>query len=356
MEYTKQVAFINRTEELKYLSQVIKKKPESILFIYGPKSSGKTTLLYKFINDIEREKKYHIKFLNLRKIWIGNYQHFIRAFFNVIDKNEKKTKKSIEFGAGIFKIGKETEQKLLKVEADPFEVMEKELIKINKQGRTPIIIIDELQELQEIYLNGQRPLINELFNFFVSMTKENHLAHIFICSSDGYFIERLYEDSRLRKTSEFYKIDYLPIEDVEEWLNDLQKYSKIKNLVLTKKQIKEIWDFLGGSCWEIQSLLSAIMYYGFSSAISKYRIQQESEVVNCINKDLERKKILNQFLENKFLSKEEIFNMANIEFKKLGEMLSQLVTENILFFEPVKATYRTQSRSIEYGIKQYFKK
>jgi AAA+ ATPase superfamily predicted ATPase len=48
LEYKKDVAFINREKELQYLRDYIDIRPESILFIHGPKSSGKTTLLYNF--------------------------------------------------------------------------------------------------------------------------------------------------------------------------------------------------------------------------------------------------------------------------------------------------------------------
>jgi len=50
--YTDKEAFINRKKELCDLKNWIHRKPNDILFIYGPKSSGKTTLLMKFIELI----------------------------------------------------------------------------------------------------------------------------------------------------------------------------------------------------------------------------------------------------------------------------------------------------------------
>jgi len=52
-------------------------------------------------------------------------------------------------------------------ELDPFEIMEKEFLKQNQKGIKPIIIIDELQAIDHIYMsNGRdRQLIIELFNF-----------------------------------------------------------------------------------------------------------------------------------------------------------------------------------------------
>ncbi len=53
LHYRKDVAFINRENELAFLRGYLDERPESILFIHGPKSSGKTTLLYKFLEDIQ---------------------------------------------------------------------------------------------------------------------------------------------------------------------------------------------------------------------------------------------------------------------------------------------------------------
>jgi hypothetical protein len=88
------------------------------------------------------------------------------------------------------------------------------------------------------------------------MTKESHLAHIIIASSDGYFINQVFTDSRLKKTSTFYKVDYLTKEDVMEWLLHLEKYSKITDYTLTEEDAGKIWDTVGGSMWEIQEIPS----------------------------------------------------------------------------------------------------
>ena len=90
-------------------------------------------------------------------------------------------------------------------------------------GPKSIIIIDELQALDFIYFNSQRELIKEMINFFVAMTKESHLCHVLLSSSDGYFIEKLYNDSKLRKTSKLFEVDYLPESDIVYWLNNIDK-------------------------------------------------------------------------------------------------------------------------------------
>jgi len=43
IQYTQKEQFINRTKELDFLAQWVNRKPQHNLFIYRPKSSGKTT-------------------------------------------------------------------------------------------------------------------------------------------------------------------------------------------------------------------------------------------------------------------------------------------------------------------------
>ena len=64
ISYTKKPSFINRSEELRVLSDWINQQPEQILFIYGPKNSGKTTLLKKFIENNLTSNLYDIKHFN----------------------------------------------------------------------------------------------------------------------------------------------------------------------------------------------------------------------------------------------------------------------------------------------------
>ena len=122
-----------------------------------------------------------------------------------------------------FKINKELLRDIEEKKIDSFEVLRKELEKLNEKGIKPVIIIDELQALERIYMNGQRELIKELVDFFVSMGKEDHLCHLLVGSSDGYFIEKIYKDSKLRKTVKFLQVDYLNEEDTKYWLKNLER-------------------------------------------------------------------------------------------------------------------------------------
>ena len=82
-----------------------------------------------------------------------------------------------------------------------------------RDGKKPILIIDELQKLKHIYFNGDgkggKSLLNELFNLFVHLTKVRHLCHVICLTSDTLFIEEIYRDSTLENASEYYLIDWL---------------------------------------------------------------------------------------------------------------------------------------------------
>ena len=102
--YRQDVAFINRQKELTDLRLFIDKRPAEILFIHGPKSSGKTTLLYKFFEQIQNEQKLNVKFLDLRETFTNVYEDFLKTFFRVETTGEKKETLSSNINVGFFKI------------------------------------------------------------------------------------------------------------------------------------------------------------------------------------------------------------------------------------------------------------
>ena len=369
MIYSKEPAFINRTGELKFLLAWIDERPENILFIYGPKSSGKTTLLYKFVRENLSSNAFDIKHFNLRKILIIQYQDFIKAFFeHDYSKEKEDVKEKREYDLKVFKLSVEVLKGLEGKELDPFVVMEQELKKLNARGIRPIIIIDELQALEGIYLNVQRELLKELFNFFVAMTKESHFCHVIIASSDGYFIERIYNDSKLKKTSKFLEVDYLQKNDVYYWLNNLEKESAIKKFTLTPEQIDRTWENFGGSCWEISRFLGDILMRAENGRVANEAFEDE------IHKTLIQMRSLYVDYARLFPHKRAIFKLISAivqssprfrleqlaslvqqyyTYESLGEELANLVSQNFLAYNPVMAEYTIQGRTMELGLAMY---
>jgi len=366
----KRAAFINRSEELQYLYEWISKDPEYILFVYGPKSSGKTTLLNKFIKTSLSSKLFNIKQFNLRKILIASYSDFIQAFFEIdYSKASGDVKQKREYNLKLFKLSKEIKKSLESKTLDPFVVMEKELIKIAKKGKKPIIIIDELQALEDIYINGQRDLLKELFNFFVAMTKESHLCHVIIASSDGYFMNRIYNDSKLTKTSYFFEVNYLSKIDVQYWLAHLEQESGLTAYKLSDEQIEIIWKYLGGSMFEISYVLGELIPKAKKECVDTKDLKKEIERLITMNRgkiDFYAK--INKAKQSLFKeiynihNQKDIFRINDLESlvdkgfydeTSLADELDSLVRMNILAFNPTTAFYTLQGNSMYYGLQNY---
>jgi len=233
-----------------------------------------------------------------------------------------------------------------------------------------VIIIDELQALDFIYFNGQRELIKELINFFVAMTKESHLCHVLLSSSDGYFIEKLYNDSKLRKTAKLFEVDYLPEEDIVYWLNNLGKESNIKDYTLSESQIEYIWGHFGGSIWEVPSLLGDFLRIcregkvddgEMEKIIDRYMLQARSYFKEYAGLDASKTELLREINEY-VLSKgfvEELFLGRLLEHgfyadrEALLEDLNYLVRNNFLYYNPTLAEYKLQGKSMEIGLNRF---
>lgn len=369
MEYKNVSAFINRQAELEYINRWINEEPKNILFFYGPKSSGKTTLIYKFIEKhLTDQQKFSIKHFNLREVLIVNYDDFLQRFFQIEDPDEKSTSQTRQYDLKVFKLTVETHQKIKNKQLDPFDVMKAELIDLNARGIKPLLIIDELQALDFIYFNSQRELIKELINFFVAMTKESHLCHVLLSSSDGYFIEKLYNDSKLRKTAKLFEVDYLPKEDIIYWLNNLKKESNITDYVLTDEQIEYIWNHFGGSIWEISNLLGDFLRVcqdgkvpddQMQSIIDRYMVQARSyfEEYAGLKKHLQalfaevHKKNARGFFKETDLGR--LVDSGFFTEDGLREELNSLIQKNFFYYNPTLAEYKLQGRSMEIGLEMY---
>ena len=371
MEYKNEPAFINRQEEISYLKKWIEERPNQILFFFGPKSSGKTTLIYKFVEGfLSDESKFSVKLFNLREVLIVNYDDFLQRFFALEDPREKDSTQTRQYNLKVFKLTLKTQQKIKDRQLDPFDVMKAELKDLNSKGIKPVIIIDELQALDFIYFNSQRELIKELINFFVAMTKESHLCHVLLSSSDGYFIEKLYNDSKLRKTAKLFEVDYLPEGDIVYWLNNLEKESNIKDYTLSESRIEYIWDHFGGSIWEITSLLGDFLKVcrdgkvddgEMEKIIERYMIQARSYFKEYAGLDASKTELLreiNKHIQNKGFV-EELFLGRLLEQgfyadrKALLEELNHLVRNNYLYYNPTLAEYKLQGKSMEIGLNRY---
>ncbi len=228
--------------------------------------------------------------------------------------------------------------------------MKREFQRLVKKGIQPIVIIDEFHKLDGLYLpDRQNRLMVELMNFFVAMTKESQLCHVIIASSDAFFIEQVYIDSKLRKTSEFMQLNYLKKDDVFVWLRDVKKYNQVKEYDLNEEQIETIWETVGGSAWEIYYILKKLFQYPLDEVVAGIKQEKEAMIADWIFRDRQKRrgKILKQFAGKPNLSVKE-FEPEQID------VLGQAVHDNILYYDPVRAVYGIQGKSLEWGTRMYF--
>jgi len=218
-------------------------------------------------------------------------------------------------------------------------------------------------------MNGQRELLKELFNFFVAMTKESHLCHVLIASSDGYFIERIYNDSKLKKTSEFLEVDYLTKEDVVGWLTNLEKESAIRQYSLTPAQVEGIWETFGGSCAEISRFLGDLLMGAkngevpdtvFEKAVQRKCIQMRSLFVDYASLYQDKRalfKTINAVVRAGQRFREDalaaLVDDGIYAVEGLRNELGNLVRQNFLAYNPVTAEFSLQGRSMEIGLAMF---
>ena len=162
--------FIDREEEIEFLKEFFENKPSRILFLYGPKSTGKTTLIEyvienKLFDDFKlfKSSKYNIKYINFRRKLVGSFDTFIDSLLEEKDDKEMIDKINRAYNLlGVFKLEAKTLKKYKEKKKDLFTNL---LAEFRKTNKTNIFIIDEIQVLEDIYFNGEKELLKEFLNF-----------------------------------------------------------------------------------------------------------------------------------------------------------------------------------------------
>ena len=324
------VDFVNRENEIEFFKNYFKLKPERILWVYGPKSTGKTTLI-EYIIEKELTKglkvfdKYWIKYINFRGLLVTNYDNFVESFLEEAEDKEDDFRGEVgsSFNLGVIKLEAKLFQSIKQKKKNLFNELINRLEKIKKRK---IIIIDEIQTLEDIYLNGDKLLLNEFLNFCVRLTKETHLSHIVILTSNTIFLNQIYTNSKLKVTSEFKLIDHLKYNDIKEWL---------KQKRFTQEEIDLIFDYLGGSTPLIKKLLDNYKYYNSLQEYLDSEVEMTKNEVLYTLKRVEDKEVKKSF---KLIIK-DILNKGyfedDSEDNRFLKTIDIFCEQEILFFDPV---------------------
>lgn len=336
--------FVNRERELKFLKAYLNTEPNAITFIYGPKSSGKSVLMREVIKSLSK-KEFSIFWFDLRETLISSYDSVIDLFF-LEEELEGGKELDLNLEAGIFnfiRIKSAIKREIKDKRLDPFRYMAARLRKF--KGKK-VIIFDELQKLKEVYLNSpvnQRPLINELFNFFVRLTKVEHLSHVFVLSSDTFFIEEIYANSSLAKCSKYYLVD-----DPEE--KPVRKYLKEEGF--TPKETDYIIKHAGTLLWAINQVIedkkSGVSIRESVEALIKDSWAKISLFLDSQPKDKreEYQKILSDLLSGEKILNPDLYNL---------KLVKELFKREFIFFNPLEKSIRLRSKIEEHAVRRILK-
>ena len=314
--------FYNRERELNYLKTYCQLEPNSILFVYGPKSSGKTTVMLRVIEELSKKDNFVFFYYDLREYATLTKEEFINIFFEKGDKKYLLNK--LEIDLKIFKFGIEENFDFKNLSLnDVFNKIKESIKEVIKDGKKPILVIDELQKLRNIYFNGGKSLLNELFNLFVHLTKARHLCHVICLTSDTLFIEEIYRNSALKNTSEYYLIDWLSKENIEKIL---------KEEGFSKEEIDYALNYLSLP-YEISQLINnKKLGLSVEDTINQWINIEKDALIYLLKSNKEKKERLSKVL-SKFKEKIEV-DINNIE-DEIFEDVKFLIKNEVLFYDVV---------------------
>jgi AAA+ ATPase superfamily predicted ATPase len=335
----KRIEFHDRKKEIKEIMNILDTEPSLITFIYGPINSGKTTMISHLIEQLPED---HAPFyINLRGRFITDYEDFLNVLFEIDEKgvvdNVTEYARSILKDLGdvsgipipvnLFEQIFEKKDK----SKDMFKYIEQFFIEISK-NRVPVLIIDELQVIGDLKIDGL--LIYKLFNFFIRLTKELHLCHIFAVSSDSLFIEQVYSEAMLQGRNRHLLVDDFNEVDTMDFLNKHNFSDKEKELT---------WNCCGGKPICLVELANAKMNGKDIESEAKMLVKiRTSQILSIFDEislgkvEHSEKDIIEEF---KNFEKEEI-----IQYDRVNERKIFLVGRNVLFIDPVQRTIKPQSR------------
>ena len=352
----KRIPFHNRKREIKEVMNILEAEPSLITFIYGPINSGKTTMVSHLIEQLPED--YAPFYVNLRGRFITDYEDFLNVLFEIdegggVDNvtgyaksilKDLGTVRGIPIPINLFEqIFKKKDKS-----KDVFKYIEQFLTEISNK-RVPVLIIDELQVVGDLKINGL--LMYKLFNFFIRLTKELHLCHIFAVSSDSLFIENVYSEAMLDG-----RCRYLLVDDFDEETT----YAFLGEHGFTDDERAVAWEYCGGKPVYLVELMNYENKEEKVREMITFRTGEIETILKRIN-ELGGQIILENIkysvsYENLVEALKKFVDRETIDINEVDEISKAfLVKKNILFVDPLKKMIKTQSRLNLLAIREVMK-
>ncbi len=342
------IEFHDREKEMKEFMDILNSEPSLITFVYGPINSGKTTLINHLIKQLPEE--YTPVYINLRGRFITGYEDFLNVLFEIDESGvinnageyatailkDLKTLSGIPIPINLFEQIFEKKDK----SKDMFRYIEHFFVEMSAK-RVPVMIIDELQVIGDMEINGH--LIYKLFNFFVRLTKELHLAHVFVVTSDSLFIERVYSEAMLSERCKYLLVDDFDYETTTAFLD---------HYGFDMHETEIAWQYVGGKPVSLVRLInerrSGKRIEDAAGGMLKLRTGEVKTRLKIVNELGAEIMIVNKRCDvhhEKLVSALKMFvTRDEVGADELDEVSKRyLVKENILFADPLSNTIKTQS-------------
>ena len=342
--------FFNREEDIRRMKAVLSGEPNLVYFVYGPINSGKTALLMKVFEELPEE--YRVFYINFRARHVEEFQDLLRVLFEV--QFGRRRRKAREVVRELFKVGAKTVERFKgipipekifeylfvdsrKVE-DIFRYLEEVFEEIVRAGYRPVFVLDEMQAIKEVVNALGRPVIKELFNFMVRLTKETHLCHSLCATSDCLFIEDVYSNARLEGRAEYILVDDLLKEKAFEVYEAFDFRNK-----------ERVWEYIGGKLGDMIRLYEK----------KKSGLEEEEALEELLREEIGRLRMIEGDIFESYEEAEvlweylgtfrEVWERA-VDMRKEKRLMFFWVDRNILFYNPLRGSVRPQGRLIQRAI------
>ena len=304
-----ELKFIDREKEIWKLGNVLSDPPNYILVVYGPKSSGKSTLMMRIARAFQNHDfvYYDLRARHPKQVvdvLATERPSLIKRIRRLLKR--ERLRDSIELKPSVMRA-------IRKGEEDPF----KPLLPVIKWMKKPVLVLDEIQALQFGELSKEA--ISSVLNFLVTLTKRLHLAHAIIVTSDCLFVHEVMHLAALEEAAEFMFVGDLPKQSVEDWLEAEG---------LSKEERDRAFEMVGGRPYDLWVILQ------------HWRTEKNLDVIDqMIQRKAERIKFLLSMLPEKdrrsyLKDLKEMLFLGKLKGVK-PDFLNWVVKNEIAFFDPV---------------------
>ncbi len=339
--------FFDRETEQKELRNILGASPSLVYFVFGPINSGKTSLITQVLDDLPSDA---IAFyINFRRRNVSSTGDFFNVLFEVDQKSRVATAR--EYMGEFFKAGSGVAGKYTGIPvparlfdlffgsedkgADVFRYLETFFVSLMKEKNLrPVLVLDELQVIRHMANSASNPLLEKLFNFMVSMTKETRTAHCMAATSDSLFLESIHGAAQLQGRSQYMLVDDLDRERAFEVYESFGYGEK-----------ETVWDYIGGKLGDM-TMLEAWLNRGYGLKESLDRmLQAEIQRLRMLLRkwdDAGREtNLLERFKSNDSVEFAAMESQADARF---------WIDENVLFLDFPAGILRPQGRLMHKAI------